>query len=247
VKRLLQVVAAALGVLALLLVWRIAQVWKVEPPAFPPPAQVAAIDPLPPAPKPLGATQPAIEEIVNGNLFETDRGAIEPTAATGEETPLPPPTNVVLNGVFFQTTGRPMAIMTDTSAGNKQLTLQQGDNVGEYQVGKITRQGVTLLGRGGQEFSLDLAVGKTTPAAIAASVARPPTPPPAAAAAAAQSAAQRAAAARKQAQQVQQSQEAQQKGGRPVQNRTTAQVAETDPGQARLEALKRLREAATRQ
>ena len=249
-KRLLQVVSAVLAALALLLVWRIVGVWKVEPPEFGQPTQVALTEPLPPAPKLPGPSDAAVDQIVKGNLFETERGTVEDGANAASEQPLPPPTNVVLNGVFFQTTGRPMAIMTDTSAGGHQLTLKQGENVGEYQVGSITGRNVTLLGRGGQEFSLELNVGKgqeggaATPGSVPArAVATPP-----AAASAAQTAAQRAAAARRQAQaQVQQQQQGQQRGAHGAQNRTEAPVAENDPGQARLEALKRLREAASRQ
>lgn len=250
-KRLLQVVSAVLAMLALLLVWRVVRVWQVQPPEFGAPAQVALSEPLPVAPRQAGPSDAAVDQIVKGNLFETERGAVEEGANAGAEEPLPPPTNVVLNGVFFRTPGHPMAIMTDTSAAGHQLTLKQGENVGEYQVGSITGRSVTLLGRGGQEFSLELNVGKGQEGA-AAPVAVPAraiaTPP--AAASAAQSAAQRAAAARRQAQaQMQQQQQGQpqQRGVRGVQNRAEAPVAENDPGQARLEALKRLREAASKQ
>ena len=248
-KRLLQVVSGTLAALALLLVWRIVQVWRVEPPQFQSPAQVRDAEALPPPPKLPGPGDATVDQIVKGNLFETERGAVDVAQGGEDQAPLPPPTNVVLNGVFFQTTGRPMAIITDTSAGGRQLTLQQGDNVGEYQVGSITRQSVTLLGRAGQEFALELAVGKA-PEGTAATPPRAVATPGAPATAAAQSAAQRAAAARRQAQQLQQTQQAQQaqqKGGRAVQNRAAPPaVAEADPGQARLEALKRLREAASR-
>jgi hypothetical protein len=137
-----------------------------------------------------------------------------------------------------------MAIITDTSAGNRQLTLQEGDNVGEYQVGEITRDRVTLLGNSGQEFSLELAVSQGVSAgtppprpAAAARPAQPPQPP-----AQTQTAAQRAAAARRQ----------QQVRARAAQNRAAAtaqpaQPAQPDPTQARLEALRRLREAASKQ
>ena len=247
-KRLLQVVSAVLALLALLLVWRVVRVWQVQPPEFGAPVQVARTEPLPPAPRPSGPSDAAVEQIVKGNLFETERGAVEEGANAASEAPLPPPTNVVLNGVFFKTTGRPMAIMTDTSAGGHQLTLQQGDNVGEYQVGSITGRNVTLLGRGGQEFSLELNVGKGQEGGTASAAPVPAravaTPP--AAVTAAQSAAQRAAAARRQAQMQQQQQgQPQQRGSRSVQNRAEAPVAANDPGQARLEALTRLREAAS--
>jgi hypothetical protein len=205
---------------------------------FPPLEQVAVGDPLPPPPRAQAAGESAVQQIVAGNLFETERGAVqgEDGLASADETPLPPPTNVVLNGVFFQTTGRPMAIMTDTSAGSRQLTLQEGDNVGDYQVGEITRSRVTLLGRGGQEFSLELDIGKGAEGSPApAPTARTP---PTAAAVQAQTAAQRAAAARRQ-------QAQQQARARSVQNRGGAEgAAAEDPTQARLEALRRLREAA---
>jgi hypothetical protein len=120
------------------------------------------------------------------------------------------------------------------------LTLQTGDNVGDYQVGEITRDRVTLMGRGGQEFSLELSVGK----GVEGSPAPPVRPVPAAAPAPAQTAAQRAAAARRQqAQQQARTRAAQARAG----GEEAAVAAENDPTQARLEALKKLREAASRQ
>jgi type II secretory pathway component PulC len=242
-KRVLQAVSVILGCLALLLVWRIVQVWRVSAPEFQEPAQVAATDPLPPSPPRNPAGAGAVDAIVQGNLFETERGVgEEATDASAHEEPLPPPTNVVLNGVFFQTTGRPMAIITDTSSGNRQLTLQEGDNVGDYQVGKITRDRVTLLGHGGQEFSLELAVSQGVAAGPQPARATPPvarTPPAAPPAQAAQTAAQRAAAARRQAQ----------THARPGQNRAEEAAAapqQNEGTQARLEALRRLREAASK-
>jgi hypothetical protein len=132
-----------------------------------------------------------------------------------------------------------MAILTDSSSGNRQLTLQEGDNVGDYQVGKIARDRVTLLGNGGQEFSLELAVSQGVgaggaPARPVPPVARPVAQP---ATQAAQTAAQRAAAARRQ----------QQARARPgqAQNRPEEAPQANEATQARLEALQRLREAAS--
>ncbi len=251
-KRLLDIVSAVMGVLCIALGWRITNVVRVAPPVFGDVPQTAKLEPLPPpvqSPTPRG---PALESIVKGNLFETERGYDE-SASGGDaaaEEPLPPPTNVVLNGVFFQMSGRPMAIMTDTSAGNRQLTLQTGDNLGEYQVGDISRQRVTLLGRGGQEFSLELdikkgaaavaarpqpAAGRTPPAAPAARPGAPATGPTARSPAAervAQTAAQRAAEARRQ------------QALRERQPAATGGAQQPDATQARLEALRRLRESA---
>ena len=248
-KRLLQAVSVVLALIAVGLVWRIVQVSSISLPQFGDPPQVSDGDPLPPPPR-TNVPSGAVEEIVAGNLFETDRGSSE-ESAEGEpsEEPLPPPTNVVLNGVFFQTTGRPMAIMTDTSSGNRQLTLQPGDNVGDYQVGDITRDQVTLLGRGGQQFSLMLDIGKGTggSAAPAARPATPPRPQPAAVrtppqASQAQTPAQRAAAQRAAQARRQQAARARAAGAQ----QQDAEQPQNDAMQARLEALKRLREAASR-
>ena len=246
-KRLLQAVSVVLAAISVLLIWRVVRVWQVNAPEFAEPQQIASKSPAPPPVRSVPSPT-AVDAIVNGNLFETDRGSIvDPTAggAGGEGEPLPPPTNVVLNGVFFQTTGRPMAIITDTSSGNRQLTLQEGDNVGDYQVGKITHDRVTLLGHGGQEFSLELAVSQgvasgsaPTPRPATPPIARPATPAPQPGQTA-QTAAQRAAAARRQ----------QQTRGRtpggPAHPEEAGQQ-QNEATQARLEALRRLREAASR-
>jgi hypothetical protein len=269
VKRLLDIVSAVLVVLAVALGWRLVHVVQVEPPVFGDAPQTAKIEPLPPppsSPTPRGA---GMDAIVDGNLFETERGFRELEAgeddATVEE-PLPPPTNVVLNGVFFAMTGRPMAIMTDTNSGNRQLTLQKGDNLGDYQVGDITNQRVTLLGRGGQEFALELDIrkgGGGAPASSRAPVgrgsaatARPPARPPArpaqpavgdratatrspAAERVTQTAAQRAAEARRQ-----QAARARQQAAASNRRPQAQQEQKPDPTEQRLEALRRLREAA---
>ncbi|TFH26465.1 MAG: hypothetical protein E4H00_10565, partial [Myxococcales bacterium] len=194
-RRLLQIVSGMLVVLACALLWRTVQVLRIAPPEFGELAPVAAVDPIPPPPRSPSPRGAAMDSIVASNLFESERGKVDSVAGPGDASgePLPPPTNVVLNGIFSME-GQPMAIVSDSTAGNKQLTLRVGDNVGDYQVGEITERRVTLLGRGGQQFSLDLdikkgaqaggvpAAGRSQPAA------RPPTP--------AQTAAQRAAAAR---------------------------------------------------
>jgi len=261
VKRLLQVFSAALALLAVGLGWRLTQVLSVDPPVFEEPPQLPAMQQLAAAPRPRVGGKAVTDGIVGGNLFETERGYREEedaVAGGSTEEPLPPPTNVVLNGVFFQPGGRPMVIMTDTSTGNKQLTLGMGDNVGEYQVGEITDTRVTLLGRGGQQFSVELDIRKGAQAVPAAArpTPRPATPASRAASAAgrannnAQTPAQRAAQARAAAQRAaqQRAQQARQQaaGGKGDDGgqADSAQTAREDATQARLEALKRLREAA---
>ena len=241
-KRLLQIVSGMLAVLACALLWRIVEVLRVAPPSFEEPSQVATAEALPPVPRSSSPRGAAMDAIVEGNLFESERGQSGATGGgAGSDEPLPPPTNVVLNGIFVME-GQPMAIVSDSTAGNKQLTLRVGDSVGDYQVGDISERRVTLQGRGGQQFSLDLDIKKGPQAAPPVAQARPQ---PAAARAqpatpaAGQTAAQRAAAARASAQ----------SRSRPAGAR--AEDAEEpnagpDPSQARMDALKRLREASQR-
>jgi len=199
VKRLLQIVSGMLAVLACALLWRIVEVLRIAPPSFVEPAQVASGEALPPPPRSTSPRGAAVDEVVEGNLFESERGQTDAgvAGAAGSDEPLPPPTNVVLNGIFVME-GHPMAIVSDSTAGNKQLTLRVGDSVGDYQVGEITDHRVMLLGRGGQQFSLDLDIKKGPQAAAPVAQARPQPAAQAARtqAATGQTAAQRAAAAR---------------------------------------------------
>lgn len=240
-RRLLQIVSGLLAVLACALMWRIVQVWRVTPPGFGETVPMAALDPVPAPPRNPSPRGAAMDAIVDGNLFESDRGSSQ-TADSGPgaaDEPLPPPTNVVLNGIFSMD-GRPMAIVSDSTAGNKQLTLRVGDNVGDYQVGEISERRVTLLGRGGQQFSLDLDIKKGPQAGAAPAAAR--GQPAARAQASAQTAAQRAAAARAAAS----SRAAQAARGRTSGRESNDNRAASNPTQARLDALRRLREASQR-
>jgi hypothetical protein len=242
VKRILDIASAVLVVVALALGWRVVQVLSVPQPRFQDAPQLASAEPVPPMPRSPIPRGPEMDAIVERNLFETERGKVEeePDVTVEEEEPLPPPTNVVLNGVFYQLTGRPMAIMTDAGSGNRQLTLHEGDNLGDYQVGRITRERVTLLGRGGQEFSLQLDVSTraAAPARRTPAAARPNAA--ADRGRAAQSAAQRAAEARRQ----QANRATPAARGQQAQAGNAAQPQRQDPTEARLEALRRLREAA---
>jgi hypothetical protein len=252
VRRLLQLVSGVFIVLSAALCWRIVEVFQVEPPTFGQPVVSDAGTPLPPAPRHRAVSGATIDAIVDGNLFETERGYREEEGGDADvsEEPLPPPTNIALNGVFVFKDD-PMAIVTDSGAGNRQLTLHVGDNVGEYQVGEITAQRVTLLGRSGQQFSLELDIkkGATVPVRTPARPvpgARPGARVPAGPPPRSQTAAQRAQAAR--AAQAQRAQAAQASRAaaraRAAAGRAAATGAPKDPTQQRLEALRRLREAA---
>ncbi len=268
-KRLLQAASVVLLLLAVVLGLRIVRALQVAPPQLSEPPQVASAAPLAPAarnPSPRGTAR---DSIVSGNLFETERGYKAEDEIGGddsEEPPLPPPTNVVLNGVFVSR-DKPMAILTDSSSGNRQLTLHVGDNVGDYQVGKITARQVTLIGRGNQEFLLELAIKKggaaparntaaargARPATTAGRPGHPATTPTAAQRA--QAARERAAAARERAQAARTQTPAQRAAAARAAARAQADKGSlgggaaggrVDPTQARLEALKRLREAAAK-
>jgi len=254
VRRLLQLVSGVFILLSAALGWRIVQVFQVEPPTFGEPVASEPGTPLPPAPRRRAVSASTIDAIVDGNLFETERGYREEEGGDADvsEEPLPPPTNIALNGVFV-IRDDPMAIVTDAGSGNRQLTLHVGDNVGEYQVGEITAQRVTLLGRSGQQFSLELDIKKgatvpvRTPARPAAG-ARPAVPAVSTTPPRSQTAAERAQAAR--AAQAQRAQAAQASRAaaraRAAAGRAGAEApgAPKDPTQQRLEALRRLREAA---
>jgi hypothetical protein len=224
-----------------------------------------------PAPRSLAPRGPAKDALIDGNLFEPERGhKDEPVVESGdtEAAPLPPPTNVVLNGVFVMS-GEPMAIVTDSNSGNKQLTLHVGDNVGDYQVGEITERRVTLLGSGGQQFSLDLAIKRGAAGGGARSPVAPrnagratpgnpnqATPPPRSPTAAQRAAAQRAAnqaqaqtpaqraAAARGAAAARAARAAKDGSGNPQVDPRRRQI---DAAQARLDALRRLREASQAQ
>ncbi len=155
-KRMLQAVALTQLALVLLIGTRIVQVAGVAPPAFSEPAAAGSAEALPPKPRRRPTNKAMVEAIIEKNLFDTERGqGIDESEidVDGEDaTPLPPPTNVRLNGVFFRG-DEPMAIMTDTSDGTTQRHVREGDMLGDYQVGKIGTAGVQLLGSGGQEFA----------------------------------------------------------------------------------------------
>ena len=254
-KGLMQAVALMLVVLAAILGWRIVSVVSIQPPVFSElPGQLRG-EALRPAPRRSPATGPVIKAILDGNLFETERGYREEIIEVETQVALPPPTNIVLNGVI-SISGQPVAIMNDTKGGNAQLSVSKGDMIGDYEVGEVTPNGVILLGAGGQQFSVGLQVRKgpgvrarTRPAA-----ARPPAR--ATSTGRATTAAERASTASARAARAAATKPptAARTGvsksiprGRPAGAAAVENpgVAVSSAAQARLEALKRLRQAAS--
>ena len=236
-KRILQLLSGVMVALVIVLGWRTLDVARIQPPVFSDPPQTALANPLPPSPRKASGNTPVVRAIIDGNLFETERGKKPKPAATEEvQAPLPPPTNIVLNGVFM-VPKEPVAIMTDKKSGARQRGLRTGDMIADYEIGDIASRRVTLLGAGGQRFTVRLQTkkgsGTTAPASARPGRPVPPRPP---SARAARPPVERGTAAR-----------ATTAPKPPSRARSGApKPATPDPAQARLEALKKLREAANR-
>ncbi len=245
-KRLLQVVALTQLALIVLIGVRIVKVVAIAPPEFAPPAPIAAVDPLPPKPRRRAVGKAVTEAVIAKNLFDSERGQsieIEEEVVAEDSVPLPPPTNVKLNGIFFRGS-EPVAIMTDTSVGTDQHRVRQGDMLGDYQIGEIGEQAVQLLGTGGQTFAVKLQL-ETSAAPVAPRPGIRSPRPNAATAAAARVQRNQAAAAARGAAARERAGETQRRvpGDRGVQHPAGKQTPKRDPVQDRLEALRRLREA----
>lgn len=268
-KRLLQ----GLGLLQIFLVValsvRVVRVWTTPLPEVGEIPDLPAVSSLPP-PKPAPKVSQAVTDaIVEHDLFDDQRGQgeeIDVSALAIDAAPVPPPTSVKLMGVMF-IGDEPVGILLDPNVKPEQQSVRKGEMFGEYEVGDITRSGLLLLGGGGQQFQIPLRVE----AAAAGSAVAPPPPPPAprtpgTAAArpapatrpvaakpipqrnenAASDAEQKAMSARERAQAIaQRNAELRKTGQRAA---PAADAAENegapDPVQARLEALRQLREAA---
>ena len=162
-KRFTQVITAVQVALAAFLGMRIVEVARVDPPVFheyPPRAARLEIAAAAKRDKPSPRITSAI---VDGNLFETERGfreevVVDAGLGLGDDVPdepLPPPTTVTLNGVMLFGP-EPVAIITDTAVGAGQQRLRRGDMLGDYEIGAITPQSVLLLGAQEQEFLVAL-------------------------------------------------------------------------------------------
>ncbi len=243
-KRILQLLSGIMMALALTLGWRTLNVARIELPVFADPPQVSLKGHLPPAPRKSTGTAGVVRVIIGGNLFETERGQKPKTEDKAEmQAPLPPPTNIVLNGIFLLP-DEPVAIMSDKKSGAKQRGLRRGEMIGDYEIGDIASRKVTLLGAGGQRFTVRLETRKGAGTAAPASTrgTRPTPPRPPAARAPRPPVPERGTATTR-------AQPSRPSTGRersaPV-ARPAKPAARPDPAQARLEALKKLREAANR-
>lgn len=265
-KRLLQALALLQLALVVGLGLRVVDVLRTELPMFGDIPDLPPLTPLPPArprAKPDAATTDAI---VNADLFEAERGVhTEDLDVSGmlDAAPLPPPTNVKVSGILLL--GEPVAILSDPAVGPDQRSLRRGDMFGDYQVGEIGPSSVVLLGSTGQQFHLDLHVegggggggpGPGAPAHAAgaapgrpatAAANRAATPRPGSPAAPADS---KAMSARERAQAIAQ-RNAAIRASRPTPGQPGAPAPgqgeggeAPDPVQARLDALRKLREAA---
>jgi hypothetical protein len=272
VKRLLQGLAVLQVLLVVALAWRIFHVWSTPLPEAGDIPELPAVASLPP-PKPVPKISEAVtQSVVEHDLFDEERGQgaqdieVDPNALP--EVPVPPPSTVKLMGVMVLG-GEPVGILLDTSVKPEQQSVRKGEMFGEYEVGDITTQGLLLLGTGGQQFQIPLKVEAAAGGAVVAGAAAPggppppprtpgtrPTPPPKPvsarpnAAAKAEPAAEadgKAMSARERAQAIAQRnaelrKQNQQKN--PGNEEAEAENAEPNPVQARLEALRQLREAA---
>jgi len=269
-KRMLQALGLLQLVLVVALAIRVVSVLTTPLPEFGDIPELPAPRSLPP-PKPMPkASETVTNAIVEHDLFDEQRGqgvSIDPGDVIVDAAPVPPPATVKLMGVILLGS-EPKAILLDTNLKPEQQSVSKGDMFGEYEIGEISAQGLMLLGGGGQQFQIPLRVeaagaaagpvvagGRPAQPAAAgagaarpATAARPVTPRPPGAANATDP--QKTMSARERAQAIAQKnvemRKAGQKnapGGDPGgENEANA----PDPVQARLEALKQLREAAKR-
>jgi hypothetical protein len=233
---------------------------------------VTALPPPKPAPKPSEAITVAVVE--HDLFDEERGQGVDPNDVTVDgppDVPVPPPSTVKLTGVMVLG-GEPVGFLLDPSIKPEQQAVRKGDMFGEYQVGDITPMGLLLLGTQSQQFQIPLKVeaaaggGAIAPGAAPGGPPPPPrtpgtrpTPPPKPVAARpapkpgapepaeaenkAMSARERAQAiAQRNAELRKQNQGA--KGAAAAEEADPAAEAEANPVQARLEALRQLREAA---
>lgn len=271
-KRMLQLLGLLQLVLVIGLAVRVVSVLTTPLPEFGDIPELPAPRSLPP-PKPMPkASETVTNAIVEHDLFDEQRGqgvTIDPGDVVVDAAPVPPPATVKLMGVIMLGP-EPKAILLDTNLKPDQQSVSKGDMFGEYEIGEIAADHLMLLGGGGQQFQIPLRV-EAAGAGGAPVVAAPhPAPPPGAGAARPATAArpvtprppnahganqpdqqQKAMSARERAQAIAQknvemrkanAQKNAPEGEGGGQNEANA----PDPVQARLEALKQLREAAKR-
>ena len=268
-KRLLQGLGLLQVFLVIALSVRVVRVWTTPLPEVGEIPDLPAVSALPP-PKAAPKISAAITDgVVEHNLFDEERGQgedIDVSDIPVDATPVAPPTNVKLMGVMFIGT-EPVGFLLDPNVKPEQQSVRKGEMFGEYEVGEISKSGLLLLGSGGQQFQIPLRVEA---AAAGSAVAAAPPPPPRAPGAAppprpgaaprpasarpvpprnenaSADAEQKAMSARERAQAIaQRNAELRKTGQRGAPAAEAAEEnAAPDPVQARLEALRQLREAA---
>jgi hypothetical protein len=272
VKRLLQGLALVQVLLLLALGWRIVDVWTTPLPVAGEIPDLPAVASIPP-PKPMPKVSDAVTQaVVDHDLFDEERGqGMDETDIPVDglvQAPVPPPSTVKLTGVMMLD-GEPVGFLLDTNLKPEQQAVRKGDMFGEYQVGDITPMGLLLHGTQQQQFQIPLKVEANSAGAAGAAPGAPaggpppprtpgtrPSPPPKPVAARpagkgapeepdtkAMSARERAQAiAQRNAELRKQNQGA--KGAAAEAAEGGGEQAEQNPVQARLEALRQLREAA---
>ncbi|HYC55573.1 MAG TPA: hypothetical protein VEL28_11635 [Candidatus Binatia bacterium] len=264
-KRLFQALAIVQLALVVALGLRVVEVMRTEPPVFEEIPEAPAPTTIP-APKPRAKISNSVTEaVVEGDLFDAQRGKGVDIEIDGDApvdaAPLPPPTSVTLTGIMI-IGAEPVAIMSDPAVGPEQQSLRKGEMLGDYEIGDISTSSVTLLGQAGQQFHVPLKIQGGGGGAVAA--ATPPGPGARAAAAKAGSAAaktppprpgregeaqdeNRSMSARERAQAIAQRNAAARgktAGNQAGKGDEKEEGDGADPVQARLDALRRLREAA---
>lgn len=257
-RRALQALALLQVVLIVALLARTVVVLRVAPPEFGEIPDLPAETSLP-VPIARSRIAPAVTDaVVGGDLFDTERGQGQgdgpnPDDVIVDAAPVPPPATVRLAGVMV-VDGQPVAFLADPTVGPEQRAVRSGDMFGEYEVGTISLTSVILNGSADEQFNVPLRIDGAAGAGAAPPPARP-TPPgrPASArpATARNDAAQRAMSARERAQAIAQrnadARNRNQAGGKERGGggaQADDDAGKSDPVQARLEALRRLREAA---
>ena len=273
-KRLLQGLGLLQLFLVFALGWRVVNVWTTPLPEAGEIPDLPAVSSLPPPKPAPNIPESVADAIVEHDLFDDERGQgekIDLTDIKFDEAPVAPPTAVKLMGVMF-IGDEPVGILLDSNVKPEQQSVRKGEMFGEYEVGEITRTGVMLRGGADQQFQIPLHVeaagagaapppappGPRTPPGTAARPApatRPatarPVPPPRNDAAGGD-ADQKAMSARERAQAIAQRnaemRKTNQKGAATVaaegEGAGGQRDGAPDPVQARLEALRQLREAA---
>jgi hypothetical protein len=266
VKRLLQGLALVQVLLLVALGWRIVDVWTTPLPVAGEIPDLPAVASIPP-PKPMPKVSEAVTQaVVEHDLFDEARGQNDPDIIVeGDalvQAPVPPPSTVKLTGVMMLD-GEPVAFLLDTNLKPEQQAVRKGDMFGEYQVGDITPMGLLLHGTQQQQFQIPLKVEANSAGAAPGAPApgppaprtpgtRPSPPPkPVAARPAGKGDAEpdnKAMSARERAQAIAQRNAELRKQNQGAKGAAAEAAedgdAEQNPVQARLEALRQLREAA---